>query len=37
VEQVAQSIDKARRNEQVRRGRRIDISSIDGALPPHGQ
>jgi membrane protein YdbS with pleckstrin-like domain len=31
VEKVAQSIDKARRNEQVRRGRRIDFSHIDGA------
>ncbi|MEX2113332.1 MAG: PH domain-containing protein, partial [Pirellulales bacterium] len=31
VETVAQLIDKARRNEQVRRGRRIDFSSIDGA------
>jgi membrane protein YdbS with pleckstrin-like domain len=31
VEQVAQSIDKARRNEQVRRGRRIDFSHIDGS------
>jgi hypothetical protein len=30
VEQVAQMIDKARRGEQVRRGRRIDFSSIDG-------
>lgn len=31
VEKVAQSIDKARRNEQVRRGRRIDFSHIDGS------
>ncbi len=30
VETVAQLIDKARRNEQVRRGRRIDFSSIEG-------
>lgn len=30
VEQVAQTIDKARRSEQVRRGRRIDFSHIDG-------
>jgi membrane protein YdbS with pleckstrin-like domain len=31
VESVAQTIDKARRGEQVRRGRRIDFSNIDGA------
>ncbi len=30
VEAVAQMIDKARRAEQVRRGRRIDFSQIDG-------
>ncbi len=30
VETVAQLIDKARRGEQVRRGRRIDFSHIDG-------
>jgi hypothetical protein len=30
VETVAQAIDKARRAEQVRRGRRIDFSQIDG-------
>lgn len=30
VEAVAQMIDKARRGEQVRRGRRIDFSQIDG-------
>jgi membrane protein YdbS with pleckstrin-like domain len=30
VESVAQTIDKARRGEQVRRGRRIDFSNIDG-------
>jgi uncharacterized membrane protein YdbT with pleckstrin-like domain len=30
VETVAQTIDKARRGEQVRRGRRIDFSNIDG-------
>jgi hypothetical protein len=30
VEAVAQAIDKARRAEQVRRGRRIDFSQIDG-------
>lgn len=30
VESVAQMIDKARRGEQVRRGRRIDFSHIDG-------
>ncbi|MEX0676196.1 MAG: PH domain-containing protein [Pirellulales bacterium] len=30
VENVAQTIDKARRGEQVRRGRRIDFSHIDG-------
>jgi hypothetical protein len=31
VESVAQMIDKARRGEQVRRGRRIDFSQIDGS------
>jgi membrane protein YdbS with pleckstrin-like domain len=30
VEAVSQMIDKARRGEQVRRGRRIDFSQIDG-------
>jgi membrane protein YdbS with pleckstrin-like domain len=30
VEGIAQTIDKARRSEQVRRGRRIDFSNIDG-------
>jgi hypothetical protein len=30
VEEVAKLIDKARRGEQVRRGRRIDFSHIDG-------
>jgi membrane protein YdbS with pleckstrin-like domain len=30
VESIAQMIDKARRGEQVRRGRRIDFSNIDG-------
>ncbi len=30
VEEVANKIDRARRGEQVRRGRRIDFSSIDG-------
>lgn len=30
VERIAQLIDKARRAEQVRRGRRIDFSHIDG-------
>ncbi len=30
IENVASLIDKARRSEQVRRGRRIDFSSIDG-------
>jgi len=31
VEAVVQLIDKARRAEQVRRGRRIDFSSVDGS------